>query len=130
MIDLADIRRDQVAAREFAHTVGAVAYTLRTPTAFEVDCAAGDAGGLSRAGGMVRAQRAIIEQSIVGWQGLTVAMLLPAGHKRASDEAVPWSADAVPLLLDAQPDLVDELWPLVSARLVKRGQDIEAARKN
>lgn len=127
-MDLADLRRAANAAREFTHELGGVTYTLRVPTRFEVDCAAGRSGGVRSTESIVRLQREVVQLAIVGWAGMTAAAIL--GEHKHSAEEVPYDRDAVPLLLDEQPHVVDELWPLLRQRLEARNDAREVAQKN
>lgn len=125
---LADLRARALKAREFTHTVGECAFTVRTPTRQEVRQTALD-HGLHQ---MDAAEFRVLEyhlaaRAVVGWTGVRVRDLLPAD---GDPTPVPWSADAVALLLDAQPDWCDALAQALLARLGARNQALEDDAKN
>lgn len=130
-MDLADIKRQAEAAREFEHPFGAFTFQLRLPTPFEAECAAAGQGFTRRATGdvVVRAQRALTEVAIIGWRGLTVRDIL-GEHKHGDDEFA-YEPDAVPLLLDERSDIAQELWlKALLPKLEARNQAKEATAKN
>ena len=144
-MDLAEIARRQQAAREFTHAVDGAQFTLRTLTAHERRCvlmslvalpAAGEAQPPRELGGeeLEKLTRRITERSIVGWQGVTLAHLLPDLQADAAEasgaEPVPWSAAAVPLLLDQQPEWEKSLRAALAERSTPREEAIEADAKN
>jgi hypothetical protein len=141
-MDLEDIARRQRAAREFTHPVGGAQFTLRILTAHErrcelmrlVELPPPSADGAPAPRELTGAQlelltRRVTERSIVGWDGVTVAHLLPADPAAPAD-AVPWSEQAVPLLLDAQPDWERALRAAIAQRSVPRADAEEADAKN
>lgn len=140
-MDLAEIARRQQAAREFTHAVDGAQFTLRALTAHERRCvlmslvalpAAGEEQPPRELGGeeLEKLTRRITERSIVGWQGVTLAHLLPETANDAGAEPVPWSAAAVPLLLDQQPKWEKSLRAALAARSTPRDEAIEADAKN
>lgn len=134
-MDLADIKRQANAAREFVVEVGAANaprhLTLRAPTAFEVKVAAlrsGVAGIQNDQAAIVVLQRALLVAAVVGWVGVCVGDVLK-GHANATD-ALDWDASAVELLLDAQPEWAEALGSALLDRMAQRREDRDTAEKN
>lgn len=73
-----------------------------------------------------KAYRAVLEEAITGWQGVTVGHVLPEG----GDEPLPFTPENRALLLDHDQELIDlltlEIWRLMKTRREAR----ESARKN
>lgn len=121
-MDLAELKRLSLAARESTHTVGGRSFTLRVPTRHETTVAVrlnSAASGGDEAALYVIARRALLDAAVVGWAGVLVSDLLPAGAPEA-ESAYPHEPGAVPILLDAQPawaaELSDKLVELLAAR--------------
>jgi hypothetical protein len=133
-MDLADIKRVAIAAREFTHVfekdATKVTFTLRLPTPFEAECVAvgGGVGMRGARDSFVRAQRGITELAIVGWTGMYVRDLLP-GHKHGDDE-LPFEPAAVSLVLDERRDIAEALWDPLVEKLEARNKAREATAKN
>lgn len=138
-MDLAEIARRQRAAREFTHDVGGASgarFTLRTLTAHERRCElmrlielpSSDGPARELTGEQIeRLTRRIVERSIVGWESVTIAHLLP---DEVATDVVPWSEQAVPLLLDAQPDWERELRSAIAEHGTARAAAEESDAKN
>ena len=122
-VDPADIRRAAEVAREFEHVLAGVAFRFRAPTKYErarlVTVAQGDE---------VRAMRNVVEASIIGWDGVTVAHAMP-DHKRGA-ELLPFDRAALALVLDEQVGWLADLFAAVMARYVARQTKAEADRGN
>lgn len=120
-MDLADLKRRSLAARETSHEIDGRAFTLRVPTRHEttvaVRRASAGAGG-DEAAVYVIVRRNLLEAAIVRWSGVKVGDMLP-GEGDAGDD-YPHEPGAVPFLLDAQTDwaaeLSDKLVELIAAR--------------
>lgn len=142
-MDLAEIARRQLAAREIKHTVGGRTFTLRLPTRHErklvlarvcdetqwrADAAQGESFVLPTELSM-RVTRLLLERAIVGWDA-TVGDALPELTDVAAAEPLPCTAAAVTLLLDAQPEWEAELQRAFVAAEAARNVPIEADQKN
>ena len=131
-MDLADIQRQALAAREFlaagseAAPQGAYA-TLRIPTRHEVQLAMRRAGPEADAARMVTLERNLLESAVVGWGCVQVSHILP-GHPNA--DPLPFEPAAVPLLLDAQPEWAQAWGIALFERMRSTRQIQEAAEKN
>jgi len=128
-MDLATLQQRALAAREVAHTLGDVEYRLRLPTGHEVLLAAHRTGVVGQATGAAYLvlMRSVLEQAIIGWQGLRVRHVLPAD----GDEApLPYEAGAVPTVLDARPADAQALADVLVERMAQRAAALEADRKN
>ncbi|MEW6169681.1 MAG: hypothetical protein AB1651_18605 [Pseudomonadota bacterium] len=142
-MDLAEIARRQLAAREIRHSVDGRSFTLRLPTRHErklvlarvCDEAQWRAGGVEGEAFVLptelsmRVTRLLLERAIVGWD-VTLGDVLPEVDGEAGAEPLPWSATAVPLLLDAQPQWESELQRVFAAAENARSAAIEADEKN
>lgn len=140
-MDLAEIARRQIAAREIKHTVGGRSFTLRLPTRHERKlvlarvCDEGQWRGSADEGGIMpteiamRATRLLLERAIVGWDA-RLGDVLADLDATAADEPLPWSAQAVPLLLDARPEWEAELQRAFAEAENARNAPIEADEKN
>ena len=131
-MDLADIQRQALAARQFQAVASAAApqgayATLRIPTRHEVQLAMRRAGPESDAGRMVTLERGLLESAVVGWGCIQVSHILP-DHPNA--DPLPFDPAAVPLLLDAQPDWAQAWGIALFDRMQASRQVQEAAEKN
>jgi hypothetical protein len=120
------------AAREFTHALsGGAVLTLRVPTAHELELLLAEARPQGAdAAGAVRAWRRVLEQAIVGWQGVVEADLVPTAAVEPAP-AVAFNAALVPLLLDALPPGGEvEIRNALLARIEARSARAEAAAKN
>ena len=134
-MDLHTLQAAALAAREIEHPIslpaGDVLIRLRLPTGQDVKLAAWRTG-IGRTDGdkaaLLVLQRGLIEQALIGWQGVRVGHILP-GHVEAT-APLPWDAGAVPLLLDAQPEAEQALFDLLNHRLAARNAAVEADAKN
>lgn len=128
-MDLADIKRAAMAAREFTEVVEHVTFTLRLPTPHEAECAAARLRfSADDDETTVRMRRALVEGAVVGWSGAIVGDVLP-DHPAAAESFV-WHRDAVGVLLDARPQWARLLWPPLLARLEARNAQRSSAEKN
>lgn len=131
-MELDDIRRQALAAREFERAVDHATFTLRIPTRHEVTIAVRRAAAKTLAGDsdpahLLLLERMLLEAAIVRWSGLTVRDILPA-HELAED--LPHEPGAVGLLLDAQPDWARELGMALFDRMAARRDAQDTAAKN
>lgn len=126
MVDLEQLRARADAARTLAVPLGTATYTLRIPTRHAARVAWLRHQG---AAAPVLAERELLEQAVVGWQGVTVGMILGPD---AQDAADPVACDplAVVLLLDAQPDVETALSARLSEEAGRRHAEIAGAEKN
>ena len=130
-MDLATLQQRALAAREVAHTLGDVAYRLRLPTGHEVLLAAHRTGVVGQATGAAYLvlMRSVLEQAIIGWQGLRVRHVLPADGSDA-DAPLPYEAGAVATVLDARPADAQALADVLAERMAQRAAALEADAKN
>ena len=125
-MDFADLMRRANAQRESVFDAGGGrSITLRLPTEHQMRVAVLRAGRTDAAAWAVM-QRALLEQGIVAWSGVTLADLLTNG----GDEAVDWDAAAVPLLLDGRPDIATALAADLTRRMAERTAAKDAAAGN
>jgi len=134
-MDLSDLKRHAIAAREFAVPVGAQDaprhITLRLPTQHEVVLAARRSGlhGVEEdAAAHIVLQRALLQLAMVAWAGVVVGDVLP-GHPEAA-QPLEWSAGAAELLLDAQTDWAHTLGNALMERMAERKAAKDTAAKN
>lgn len=131
-MDLADIKRQATAAREFTLTVGGTRHiTLRQPTQHELVLAARRAGLhnlADDAAAHVVLQRSLLLLAVVGWAGVLLADVLPT-HEPAQD-LLAFEPGAVALLIDAQPEWETELANALTARMSTRKTKQDTAAKN
>lgn len=133
-MELEAIRRKALAARSFTKELGGVTFSLRVPTQHEsstlyLRCST-HAGAMDPAS-LVRWQRAMLLQSIVGWAGAKV-------HHTLSDmvdtdeggQDFHFEPGAAEVLLDAQPEWEEELLAAMLERRAARMVREEAAAKN
>lgn len=131
-LDIHDLRRKVLAARQFTHEVGGITFTLRMPTEHQVQVESlrSGVGGSSHenlAAAMTVLRRRLLELALVDWSGAKVSHLVP-GHE--PDEPLEFDPDAVPMLLDAQPAVANELDNELVQRLADRNKPLEEAEKN
>lgn len=124
-MELEEIRRQSVAAREFEWTCGHASFWLRVPTRYEIAIAARRAEGEDVAHLLVL-ERALLEKSIVRWNGVKLRDILPDGD----ESAVEFDASLVPLLLDAQGDWWRDLAVALFDRMAQRKEAQDTAAKN
>lgn len=134
-MDLHDLKRLALAAREFSVSVGPADaprhITLRTPTQHEVVLAARRAGlhaVQDDAAAHVVLQRSLLLLAVVAWSGVLVADVLP-DHPQATD-VLTCEADAVQLVIDAQPQWEAALGAALMERMSRRAQEKDTAAKN
>ena len=136
-MELADLKRFALAAREFSLAVGdparhpACHVSLRIPTQHEVDVAA-RRSGLSAISddqaAHVVLSRSLLLLGVVGWSGVTVGDVLPDSAEAA--DVLPYEPGAVELLLDAQPEWAQAMYTALIDRMVKRKEAKDTAAKN
>lgn len=132
-MELADLKRFALAAREFSHSVGDPArqISLRVPTQHQIDLAARRSGLSSLSDDQaanVVLSRSLLLLGVVGWSGITVGDVLPGNAQSA--EPLPWEAGAVELLLDAQPEWAQEMYEALIEQLLSRKALKDTAAKN
>jgi hypothetical protein len=131
-MDLEDLQRAARAAREFTHTEAHVTFTLLVPTPHEAEVAAMRnsfvAVGRPDHASLVRTQRALVEQAVTGWQGLTVGDVLAESPQAA--DSLPFEPGATGLVLDAQPGWALALWEQLLQRIEARNALRSTAAKN
>lgn len=132
-MDLAEIKRRALEAREFSKDVGPEdsprRISLRIPTQHEITIASRRAGlhqTLDDGAAHLVLERSLLVLAVVGWSGVKVSDVLPGGP----GDAFPWEAGATELLLDAQPDWARVLYQELLARLVERRTVRDTAEKN
>lgn len=134
-MDLADIARQALAAREFSVTVGPAHaprhLTLRVPTQHQTALAARRAGlhqAQPDAAATLVLERSIQASAVVGWHGVQVGDVLP--ESEAAAEPLPFAPGAVELLLDAQPEWAELALQALISRIAARHAVQEAGAKN
>ena len=130
-MELDDIRRNALAARQFTVVVGECSFTLRAPTRHEASVAynrVGQHAGAPDTAAMVRWQRAVLVPAVVGWQGVLLQHVLP--NEPGGTEPLPWEPGAVELVLDAQPAWDDQLTHALLDHIAKRRAVEDTAAKN
>jgi len=125
-MDFAAFKAQLEATRSFEAEVAGARFRLRLPSQHawrrELEQHRDEHGRLLEA----RAFRAVLDAALVGWAGVTAALIDPA----AASDAVPFSADARTLLLDCRQDIADALIVALGNRLADARQAREAAAKN
>lgn len=131
-MDLATLQQRALAAREVAHTLGDVVYRLRLPTGHEVLLAAHRTGVVGQATGAAYLvlMRSVLEQAVIGWQGLRVRHVLPADGGSDADAPLPYEPGAVATVLDARPADAQALADVLAERMAQRAAALEADAKN
>ena len=135
-MELADLKRFALAAREFSLAVGdparhpACHVSLRIPTQHEVDVAARRSvvGAGDDQAAHVVLSRSLLLLGVVGWSGVTVGDVLPDSAEAA--DVLPYEPGAVELLLDAQPEWAQAMYTALIDRMVKRKEAKDTAAKN
>lgn len=134
-MDLADLKRYAIAAREFSVQVGPQDQprhiTLRLPTQHEVNLTAsrsGLYGAQDHVAANVILQRNLLLLAMVAWSGVLVADVLP-DHAQATD-VLAHEPGAAELLLDANPDWEKALANALMQRLAQRNAVKDTAAKN
>jgi len=134
-MDLADLKRRALAAREFQKAVGPQEslrqFTLRVPTPHEVKVAASRAGlsaVVEDQAAHVLLQRALLVPAVVAWSGVTVGDVL--ADAEPGTDALELEAGAVELVLDAHPDWEQELVSELYQRMAQRREQKDTAAKN
>jgi hypothetical protein len=134
-MDLADIKRLALAAREFSQPVGPEkaprSITLRVPTQHQITLAALRSGMRSMADDQAATavlERALLLGSVVAWSGVVVGDVLPQ-HPQAK-EALELEAGSVELLLDANPEWAATLGRALLAKMAERREVQDTAEKN
>ena len=92
-MELDDIRRNAIAARQFEAVVDGVTFTLRVPTKLEASIAYMESTGSTSASSQLRWQRALLVLAIVGWSGLRIAHVLLDTDGAFEFELRPWHWD-------------------------------------
>jgi len=128
-MDLADIRRKALAAREFIVVEDASSYTLRLPTSHDIEVEAirsrlhdGDIDPAQ----LTVIRRRLLERALVAWSGVPCERLATGAGSEPADVSV----EAVAFLLDAEPDLAQRLDAQFVERLAARRQTQGTAAKN
>ena len=129
-MELDDIKRHALAARQFQVVHGEGTFTLTIPTKLQASIA--HAASVDRYEGTPRAQpiqfrRELLVVALTTWSGVTLHDVLPDAEV---DEPLEYSAGAVDLLLDANPDLSDVLLNALLLRMHQRSQALDTAAKN
>ena len=128
-MDFNDLKRKAEAAREFGVRVRHMGFTLRLPTPHQVQLEVARARvheGSADAALLLRVRRALMEQAVVAWDGVTEADLAPGG----GPDAAPVSPEAVGLLLDHDEGAAAALYAAYVERRHARNAVQEAAEKN
>lgn len=70
--------------------------------------------------------RALLEQSLISWEGMLVRHVLPDGP----GDALPFNLENVALLIEHRPDICNELSVEIGRRLRERRKKLEGHAKN
>jgi hypothetical protein len=120
--DLKLLRAQSLRAREYTHELGPRTYTLRVPTAYEWRRIM-----VGNAADAVAAQRALLEDAVIGWEGVTAADLFPG---EAEPEPAAFDRLALACLLDNNLAESDALAQRLIGAYNERRARIEATAKN
>lgn len=120
---IANLREQDLRAREFTHELGARIFTLRVPTEYDFRRLA-----VAHSDNEAEFAHALLQTGVVGWAGVTEADLLPL--EGAPDKSVAFDRIALACLLDNALDLADELARELVRRYSERQARIRATRKN
>jgi hypothetical protein len=129
-MELDDIKRHALAARQFQVTHGEGTFTLTMPTKLQSSIAyaqAMEASARVASATSLRFNRALLLLAITTWSGVLLKSALP---DIASDEQMEFEPGAVELLLDAQPDLEKVLFEELMSRFMQRSKVLDTAEKN
>lgn len=128
-MDFEDIKRQQLAARQFGVKVGHATFTLQIPTEFEKRLSY-----LSESGGrkfdsvtMIKVQRSMLLRAIVSWAGVQVKDALP---DYAGDDSFAFEAGASEVLMDAQTEWEETLSTALFERITSDKAAKDTAAKN
>ena len=131
-LDIHDLRRKVLAAREFSLVIDGVSFTLRVPSEHQVQVASlrsglGSGERHEQGAALLLLRRRLLEEALIGWAGAKVSHLVP-GYE--PDEALDFDPDAVPLLLDVQGGWAQQLDEALVMRLAERHKPQDTAEKN
>lgn len=128
-MDLADIKRQQQAARQFGVKAGHATFTLTLPTEFEKRMAylSAAAGKRLDTVAMLRVQRELVLSGVTGWDGVRVTDALPTF---GGDEPFDFEPGAAEVLLDAQPEWEEILSSALLDRISSDTAKKDTAAKN
>ena len=128
-MDFDDIKRQQLAARQFSVSAGHATFTLQIPTEFEKRLSY-----LTESGGrkfdsvtMIKVQRSMLLRAIVGWSGVQVKDALP---DFAGDDTFAFEAGAAEVLMDAQTEWEETLSTALFERITSDKAAKDTAAKN
>lgn len=127
MSDLAEMRVALEAARQQVVDVAGAKFTLRLPSQHQWRIAYESHVNPNGAVMQGAAFRALLEQAVVDWSGVTQAHILPGGD---AGKPVKFDAEARTLLLDYRQDIADELSIALSRQNRAFLERYEAAEKN
>ena len=128
-MDLADIRRKALAAREFVVQEAGSSYTLRLPTAHDIEVEVIRSrlhDGEVDPAQLTVIRRRLLERALVAWSGVACERLAAGAGAEPADV----STEAAAFLLDAEPDLAQRLDAEFVERLAARRQTQGTAEKN
>lgn len=126
-MDINDLRRKVLAAREFSLVIDGVTFTLRVPSEHQVQVASLRSGLGNDSAAMPLLRRRLLEEALIHWAGAQVSHLVP-GHE--PDEPLDFDAEVVPLLLDVQAEWAQQLDEALVLRLAERRKPQDTAEKN
>lgn len=125
-MELDQIERIARASREFTDTFEGVTVTMRIPTRHEVRLAIAQSPAETPEARLLKAQRAMLIDAVVGWSGVQVKHLVPDVPE---DGGVDHHRSAVEILLDAQPHWAERWQELLVNRMAERRSVEESAEK-
>jgi hypothetical protein len=129
-MELEDIKRAALKQRRFEVVAGPATFALLVPTKLESTLAYTGAtrGGALEGVAMLRFQRDLVLQAVVGWSGVTLGHVL--GEVPEAAEALAWEPGAVALVLDANPAWEEAATVALVARMTERRAAWDTAAKN
>lgn len=126
-MELADIKRKALAARQFSVEVAPATFTLTIPTKLESSVAYMEAAGTKGRSSMLRLQRALVVLAVTGWAGVQIKHVLP---DYSGDDSFAFEEGATETLLDAQPAWEEKLTTALLDKIAERKAAEDTAAKN
>lgn len=126
-MDLEALKARLAAGRQVKETVDAIEFSIVLPTPHAMRAKFDENVSPGYRVRQAKVSREILDDAIVGWQGMTERHFLPDGSTAI---AVPFSAEARAMFLDEREDLADVLAIRVYARMAERKEQLQAAEKN
>jgi hypothetical protein len=128
-MELADIKRNALAARMVSVEVAPATFALTLPTNMQSSIAYTQAlrGGSFDSAAQIRFQRGLLLDAVTGWSGVLLRHVL-LDHQ--GDDALDFELGAVELLMDAKPDWESQLISALLDGVAERKAKEDTAAKN